>query len=79
MIPITITIPIPIMFLSHKVINLRSIRPFDRETVLESVKKTHRLVTLEQGWPFAGVGAEIAAMTAESMRSSPSPSPSLSL
>ena len=47
-------------------INLRSIRPLDRDTVLDSVKKTTRLVTVEQGWPFCGVGAEISAMVAES-------------
>lgn len=52
--------------ISCEVINLRSIRPLDRDTVLSSVKKTTRLVTVEQGWPFCGIGAEISAMVAES-------------
>src|SRR3954453_18632686 len=42
-----------------EVINLRSIRPMDTATIVESVKKTSRIVTLEEGWPFAGIGAEI--------------------
>ncbi|GJD07609.1 Pyruvate dehydrogenase E1 component subunit beta, mitochondrial [Galdieria sulphuraria] len=46
-----------------EVINLRSIRPMDRGTIIRSVKKTHRLVTVEEGFPFFGVGSEIAAMT----------------
>src|SRR5437868_581555 len=44
-----------------EVIDLRTIRPMDTETILESVKKTGRIVTVEEGWPQAGVGAEIAA------------------
>jgi pyruvate dehydrogenase E1 component beta subunit len=44
-----------------EVIDLRTIRPMDIETVLESVKKTGRCVTVEEGWPQSGVGAEIAA------------------
>ena len=48
-----------------EVINLRTIRPLDRYTILESVKKTNRIVTCEEGWPFAGVGAEIAALIGE--------------
>jgi pyruvate dehydrogenase E1 component beta subunit len=48
-----------------EVINLRSVRPLDRWTILESVKKTNRIVTLEEGWPFAGIGAEIAALCGE--------------
>lgn len=42
-----------------EVINLRSIRPLDTETIIESVKKTNRLVNVEEGWPQHGVGAEI--------------------
>eukprot|EP00474_Spongospora_subterranea_P008572 CRZ09030.1 hypothetical protein [Spongospora subterranea] len=49
-----------------EVINLRTIRPLDRDTILESVKRTHRLVTIENGWPVCGIGAEISAMVAES-------------
>ena len=48
-----------------EVINLRTIRPLDRFTILESVKKTNRIVSVEEGWPFAGVGAEIAALIGE--------------
>jgi pyruvate dehydrogenase E1 component beta subunit len=44
-----------------EVIDLRSLRPLDLDTVLASVEKTNRLVTVEEGWPFAGIGAEIAA------------------
>jgi pyruvate dehydrogenase E1 component beta subunit len=49
-----------------EVINLRSIRPLDMDTIVASVKKTHRLMTLEGGWPMFGVGSEIAAQVAES-------------
>lgn len=48
-----------------EVINLRSIRPLDRWTILESVKKTNRIVTVENGWATYGVGAEIAALCGE--------------
>jgi pyruvate dehydrogenase E1 component beta subunit len=42
-----------------EVINLRSLRPMDTATIIASVKKTNRIVTVEEGWPFAGIGAEI--------------------
>ncbi|MBF0167468.1 MAG: pyruvate dehydrogenase complex E1 component subunit beta [Alphaproteobacteria bacterium] len=45
-----------------EVINLLSLRPLDSAAIIESVKKTNRLVTVEEGWPFAGIGAEIAAL-----------------
>jgi pyruvate dehydrogenase E1 component beta subunit len=45
--------------ISAEVINLRSLRPLDTETIVRSVKKTNRIVTVEEGWPFAGIGAEI--------------------
>jgi pyruvate dehydrogenase E1 component beta subunit len=48
-----------------EVIDLRTIRPMDHETVVESVKKTNRLVTVEEGWGPMGVGAEIAARVVE--------------
>lgn len=44
---------------AHQVINLRSIRPLDRSTINASVRKTSRLLTVEEGWPQHGVGAEI--------------------
>ncbi|MBI3441883.1 MAG: pyruvate dehydrogenase complex E1 component subunit beta [Proteobacteria bacterium] len=49
-----------------EVINLRTIRPLDTETISNSVKKTNRLVSVEEGWPYAGIGAEIAAIMMES-------------
>ncbi len=48
-----------------EVINLRTIRPLDRFTILESVKKTNRIVSCEEGFPFSGIGAEIAALIGE--------------
>jgi len=48
--------------ISVEVINLRSIRPLDRDAIVNSVKKTSRLVTLEEGWPQSGIGAEIIAL-----------------
>ena len=47
-----------------EVIDLRTIRPLDIETILESVRKTNRLIIVEEGWFFAGVGATIASMVA---------------
>jgi pyruvate dehydrogenase E1 component beta subunit len=44
---------------SAEVINLRTLRPLDTATIIASVKKTNRLVTVEEGWPQHGVGAEI--------------------
>ncbi|KAI8805834.1 thiamine diphosphate-binding protein [Cladochytrium replicatum] len=52
--------------ISVEVINLRSIRPLDTETIIKSVKKTNRLVTVEGGWPMFGVGSEICATIMES-------------
>jgi pyruvate dehydrogenase E1 component beta subunit len=51
--------------ISAEIIDLRSLRPFDTATVVASVKKTNRIVSVEEGWPFAGIGAEIAAMVME--------------
>src|SRR6516162_4687405 len=48
-----------------EVINLRSLRPFDTETIVNSVKKTNRLVSVEEGWAFAGIGSELAAQMME--------------
>jgi pyruvate dehydrogenase E1 component beta subunit len=48
-----------------EVINLRSLRPFDTGTLIESVKKTNRIVSVEEGWPFAGIGAEVAMQVIE--------------
>ena len=51
--------------ISAEVIDLRSIRPLDSATIVDSVKKTSRLVTCEEGFPFAGIGAEIAMQVME--------------
>jgi pyruvate dehydrogenase E1 component beta subunit len=48
-----------------EVIDLRTIRPLDVESIVESVKKTNRIVSVEEGWPFAGIGSEIAALMME--------------
>lgn len=51
--------------INAEVINLRCIRPLDREAIIQSVKKTHRLVTVEEGWPQHGIGSEICATVFE--------------
>ncbi len=48
-----------------EVIDLRSIRPFDEETIVESVKKTHRAVAVQEQWRFFGVASEVAAVIQE--------------
>ncbi len=51
--------------ISAEVIDLRTLRPLDTETIVASVKKTNRIVSVEEGWPFAGIGSEIAAQMME--------------
>ena len=46
-------------------INLRTLRPLDYGTVIRSVTKTNRLVTVEEGWPQNGIGADISAVVTE--------------
>jgi len=48
-----------------ELIDLRTLRPLDSDTVIESVKKTGRLVTVEEGWPQGGIGAELSARVME--------------
>jgi len=48
-----------------EVINLRTIRPLDVDTIVASVQKTNCLVTVEEGWPYAGIGSEIASVINE--------------
>jgi pyruvate dehydrogenase E1 component beta subunit len=48
-----------------EVINLRSLRPLDVDTITQSVVKTNRIVSVEEGWPVAGIGSEIAALMME--------------
>jgi pyruvate dehydrogenase E1 component beta subunit len=51
--------------IAAEVIDLRTIRPLDIETIVASVKRTNRIVSVEEGWPFAGIGSEIAAQLME--------------
>jgi pyruvate dehydrogenase E1 component beta subunit len=51
--------------ISAEVIDLRTIRPLDKQTIIDSVRKTHRLVSVEEGWPFAGIGSEMCAIAME--------------
>jgi pyruvate dehydrogenase E1 component beta subunit len=51
--------------LMAEVIDLRTLRPLDIDTIIQSVQKTGRLVTIEEGWPQCGIGAEIAARVME--------------
>ena len=46
--------------ISDEVIDLRTIRPLDHQTIVNSVKKTNRIVVVDECWPFAGVSAEVA-------------------
>jgi pyruvate dehydrogenase E1 component beta subunit len=48
-----------------EVINLRTLRPLDTATIVESVRKTNRLVSVEEGWPVCGIGSELAAVMME--------------
>lgn len=48
-----------------EVVDLRSLRPLDVDTIIDSVKKTNRVVTAEEGWAFSGIGSEIAATVME--------------
>jgi len=47
-----------------EVIDLRTLRPLDMDTVIASVKKTNRIVTIEQAWPICSIGSEISAQVA---------------
>jgi pyruvate dehydrogenase E1 component beta subunit len=51
--------------LSVEVVDLRSLRPLDHETILNSVKKTNRAIIFEEDWRSYGIGAEIAAILQE--------------
>lgn len=48
-----------------QVLNLRTLKPLDRPTIVNSVKKTHKVLTVEEGWPQSGVGSEITATVIE--------------
>lgn len=49
--------------ISAEVIDLRTIRPMDHESIINSVKKTNRLVVIDESWPFAGISAEVTYIT----------------
>jgi pyruvate dehydrogenase E1 component beta subunit len=51
--------------ISAEVIDLRTIRPLDADTIIASVEKTNRFVSVEEGWPFAGIGSELMATVTE--------------
>lgn len=51
--------------ISAEVINLRTLRPLDTQTIAQSVKKTNRLVSVEEGWHVSGIGSEMAAIMME--------------
>jgi pyruvate dehydrogenase E1 component beta subunit len=50
-----------------EIIDLRTVRPFDRDAIRESVKKTNRVVIVEEGWPFASVGGAVADWVARDL------------
>ena len=51
--------------ISAEVINLISLRPFDKETIIQSVKKTNRIINIEEGWMSCGIGSEIISLVVE--------------
>jgi pyruvate dehydrogenase E1 component beta subunit len=51
--------------ISAEVIDLRSLRPLDAETIVASVRKTNRFVSVEEGWPYAGIGSELLSVMME--------------
>jgi pyruvate dehydrogenase E1 component beta subunit len=46
--------------ISCEVVNLRSLKPLDREGIAQSIRKTHRVVSVEEGWPQCGIGSGAA-------------------
>ena len=51
--------------LNVEVIDLQSLRPIDQGTIIESIKKTNRMVIVEESWPFASIGSEIVNIIQE--------------
>jgi len=51
--------------ISAEVIDLRTIRPLDKDTIINSVKKTNRIIAVEEGWHFSGIASEISAVVME--------------
>ena len=48
--------------INSEVIDLKTIKPLDKDTIINSVKKTNRLISVEEAWPFASVGSEIVSI-----------------
>lgn len=48
-----------------EVINLRTLRPLDIDTIIKSIKKTHRIIVIEEGWPYSGICSEIISQVIE--------------
>ena len=46
--------------ISCEIVDLRTLRPLDEDTIIASAKKTHKVVIVHEGWPYGGVGAEVA-------------------
>lgn len=53
------------MGIDAEVIDLRTLRPLDTDTIIQSLQKTNRIVSVEEGWPFAGMGSEIITQVCE--------------
>ena len=51
--------------INAEIIDLRTIRPLDKQTIIESVKKTNRVVCVEECWPFSGINSEISSTIME--------------
>ena len=51
--------------ISAEIIDLRSLRPLDTATIIESVKKTNRIVIVEEGWPICGIASEVGTQVGE--------------
>lgn len=60
------SLPSGVILLTYRYYLISTLRPLDRETVINSVKKTSRCVCVEEGWPQCGIAAEIAAIIMES-------------
>ena len=51
--------------ISAEVINLRTLRPIDKEAIIKSIKKTNRLISIEEGWPYASISSEVVSIVTE--------------
>lgn len=51
--------------INAEVINLRTLRPIDKEAIIKSIKKTNRLISIEEGWPYASISSEVVSIVTE--------------